>query len=184
MKKVFLLLLCTVSFHCIFSQPRLEIGALYGLPRYDDFFRFEFESRLGYQLGFSFQRPDGIIVGAHVDILSFQPYTTNFTGIKEAAYRGYNFQISYAGKESGMAHLEPFAAAGYGSINYNSGGLKSQAMLLKLGAVFIWKPEDGYELTVSMSWLSYFDKFGKGLNSSDSRHLQLFLISGGFFIWP
>ncbi len=179
-----MLLLFAGRFLSVFSQARLEAGALYGLPRYDDFFRYEFESRLGCQLGFSFQRPDGIVIGANVDILSFRPYSANFAGIREAAYRGYNIQVSYAGKKQGMVRLEPFAAAGYGNMNYNLGALKSQAMLLKLGAVFIWKPEDAYGLTISISWLGYFDKFGKDLNAGDSRNLQVILISAGFFIWP
>ncbi len=179
-----LLLFSAGSFLSVCSQPRLEIGALYGLPRYDDFFRYEFESRLGYQMGFSYQRSDGIVIGANLDVLSFRPYSANFAGISEVAYRGYNIQISYAGKKSEKARLEPFAGTGYGTMNYNRGALKSQAFLLKLGAVFIWKPEDSYGLTISMSWLGYFDKFGKGLNSLESQHTQLILISAGFFIWP
>ncbi len=179
-----LLLFCTGSFLSLVSQPRLAVGALYGVPRYDDFFRYEFESRLGYQMGFSYQRSDGIVIGANLDVLNFRPYSANFAGIAEAAYRGYNIQISYAGKKSEKARLEPFAGTGYGTMNYNRGDLKSQAFLLKLGGVFIWKPEDTYGLTISMSWLGYFDKFGKELNSLDSRHMQLFLISAGFFIWP
>lgn len=154
------------------------------MPRFDDFFRYEFESRLGYQLGLSYERSDGIVIGVKLDAVNFLPYSANYGGIESADYKGFSFQSSYALWKSGNATLEPHAGSGYAVMKYNRGAIRSRAFLFKVGSSFVWKSDEGYGLFLSLSWLAYYDRFGSRLNPSDTKRLEMLLISAGFFIWP
>ncbi len=162
------------------GQVSVEIGGSYALPRFDSFFRYEFESKVGLHAGIRMQREDKIVLGIEGNRIRFQPYSISFNGLDRADYTGLSVSVAYPLTHWESGAIEASIGGGYGRFSYNNDEQKSQALQLDLGTRFLWYPEDSYAIVLKISRLQYFDRFGPKWNPYESNNLRMILFSAGF----
>lgn len=154
------------------EQKDLNISLAYAIPRYDNFFRGGFESRIGGAGGFHIQQ-ERIRYGLRLGIQQFTKRVNNPVDVERAVFWMLDGNLGYDLLKRSSNRLDPNIAVGVAYISYNFGAIRATSFYLSPGVNYLFHVSDNYFLEAGMSFLHIFDRFGGQFNIYDSNYMQL-----------
>lgn len=163
------------------GQPVIDLNGsiMYGLPRFDSYFRGGYESEIGFKIRLRSAENPYFRYGLSYENQPFRKIFSTPVDVENARVKIISGTFSYNVWKNSANRIEPTISVGYSFISYNKGEYIGKAFVFNPGLQLYFSFNETFGLETGLSLNNIFDRFGHTLNPGNSQLMQYVLFFVG-----